>query len=76
MRKDTRITVDELFFKNYLICLCFRWEASYALRKRLAEAGYHLQGAPGGWGEMIRVMRECRVCLLEYLINIISNLSL
>lgn len=36
------------------------WEATYALRKRLAEAGYHLQGAPGGWTEMIRVIRECR----------------
>lgn len=36
------------------------WEASDALHKRLREAGYDLKGAPGGWGEMVRVMRECR----------------
>ncbi|GJJ13497.1 hypothetical protein Clacol_007751 [Clathrus columnatus] len=36
------------------------WEASDAIRKRLAEAGYNLQGAPGGWREVLRVMRECR----------------
>lgn len=36
------------------------WEANDALRKRLAEAGLNLQGAPGGWGEMIRVFRECK----------------
>lgn len=69
MRKCTRITVDGIL--NHSMCPCFRWEATYALRKRLAEAGYRLQGAPGGWAEMIRVMRECRVCLLESSINII-----
>ncbi|GJJ13290.1 hypothetical protein Clacol_007542 [Clathrus columnatus] len=36
------------------------WEATYALRRRLAEAGYSFQGAPGGWKEVVRVMRECR----------------
>lgn len=40
-----------------------RWEASDCLKKRLAEAGYNLQGAPSGWGEMARVFRECRVCV-------------
>ncbi|KAI0317509.1 fatty acid desaturase-domain-containing protein [Amylostereum chailletii] len=36
------------------------WEATYALRRRLEEAGITLQGAPGGWMEMYRVMKECR----------------
>ncbi|KAJ6631060.1 fatty acid desaturase-domain-containing protein [Mycena sp. CBHHK59/15] len=36
------------------------WEATYALRKRLAAAGIHLVGRPGGWAEVYRVMRECR----------------
>ena len=36
------------------------WEATYALRRRLEQAGIHLQGAPGGWGEMYRVFKECR----------------
>ncbi|KAF8526151.1 fatty acid desaturase-domain-containing protein [Gautieria morchelliformis] len=36
------------------------WEASDALRKRLAEAGYDLQGPPGGWSEVFRVFRECK----------------
>ena len=38
-----------------------RWEASVALRKRLVEAGYDLQGAPAGWSEIIRVFRQCKV---------------
>jgi omega-6 fatty acid desaturase (delta-12 desaturase) len=36
------------------------WEATYALRRRLEQSGIHLQGAPGGWGEMYRVFKECR----------------
>jgi len=36
------------------------WEASDALRKRLLKAGYDLQGAPGGWSEVIKVFRECK----------------
>ncbi|EIW81347.1 oleoyl phosphatidylcholine desaturase [Coniophora puteana RWD-64-598 SS2] len=36
------------------------WEASAALRKVLDPAGIRLEGAPGGWGEMYRVFRECR----------------
>jgi len=36
------------------------WEATYALRRRLEQAGIQLQGAPGGWSEMYRVFRECR----------------
>ena len=37
------------------------WEASDALRKRLAAAGINLQGAPGGWTEVIRAIRTCKV---------------
>ncbi|KIJ54388.1 hypothetical protein M422DRAFT_241630 [Sphaerobolus stellatus SS14] len=36
------------------------WEASDALHKRLREAGYDLKGSPSGWGEMVRVFKECR----------------
>ncbi|KAG2343253.1 hypothetical protein BDR05DRAFT_982921 [Suillus weaverae] len=36
------------------------WEASDALRKRLEQAGIKLQGAPGGWGEVYRVFKECK----------------
>jgi len=36
------------------------WEASDALRKRLAASGIKLQGAPGGWAEVYRVFRECK----------------
>ena len=36
------------------------WEASDALRKRLAQAGIELRGRPGGWAEMYRVFRECK----------------
>jgi omega-6 fatty acid desaturase (delta-12 desaturase) len=37
------------------------WEAADALRARLAKDGIVLQGRPGGWGEVARVMRQCRV---------------
>lgn len=36
------------------------WEASDALRKRLASAGIHLQGAPGGWSEVVKTIRQCK----------------
>lgn len=37
------------------------WEATYALRERLARAGIKLQGRPGGWMEVYRVYRQCKV---------------
>ncbi|CDO75015.1 hypothetical protein BN946_scf184965.g17 [Trametes cinnabarina] len=36
------------------------WEASDALRRRLAQDGINLDGRPGGWAEMYRVFRECK----------------
>ncbi|KAH8108690.1 delta-12 fatty acid desaturase protein [Phellopilus nigrolimitatus] len=36
------------------------WEATYALRERLARAGIKLQGSPGGWSEVYRVYRQCK----------------
>ncbi|KAI5120757.1 hypothetical protein M0805_004721 [Coniferiporia weirii] len=36
------------------------WEATYALRERLARAGIKLQGRPGGWSEVYRVYRQCK----------------
>ncbi|KLO14847.1 delta-12 fatty acid desaturase [Schizopora paradoxa] len=36
------------------------WEATDALRARLARAGIHLEGKPGGWLEMYRVYRQCK----------------
>ncbi|KIK07960.1 hypothetical protein K443DRAFT_672842 [Laccaria amethystina LaAM-08-1] len=36
------------------------WEASAALKKRLASAGIPIQGGPGGWREVYRVYRECK----------------
>jgi len=36
------------------------WEATDALRERLARAGLKLQGRPGGWAEVYRVFRECK----------------
>ncbi|KAG2153024.1 fatty acid desaturase-domain-containing protein [Suillus bovinus] len=36
------------------------WEASDALRRRLEQAGIKLEGAPGGWGEVYRVFKECK----------------
>ncbi|KAJ7048503.1 fatty acid desaturase-domain-containing protein [Mycena amicta] len=36
------------------------WEATDALRARLAAAGINLVGRPGGWAEVYRVMRECK----------------
>jgi len=36
------------------------WEASAALKKRLASSGIYLEGRPGGWAEVYRVFRECK----------------
>ena len=36
------------------------WEASAALKKRLAASGINLEGRPGGWAEVYRVFRECK----------------
>jgi omega-6 fatty acid desaturase (delta-12 desaturase) len=36
------------------------WEATYALRARLEQAGVKLEGAPAGWGEVYRVFKECK----------------
>ncbi|KAF8272230.1 fatty acid desaturase-domain-containing protein [Lactarius quietus] len=36
------------------------WEASAALKKRLAASGINLEGRPGGWAEVCRVFRECK----------------
>jgi omega-6 fatty acid desaturase (delta-12 desaturase) len=36
------------------------WEASAALKKFIAPHGVPMDGAPGGWAEMIRVFRECK----------------
>ncbi|KAG6812198.1 hypothetical protein H0H92_003934 [Tricholoma furcatifolium] len=36
------------------------WEAAAALRKKLEGAGIYRQGAPGGWMEVYRVLRECK----------------
>ena len=36
------------------------WEATDALRERLARAGIKLEGRPGGWAEVYRVYRECK----------------
>jgi omega-6 fatty acid desaturase (delta-12 desaturase) len=38
------------------------WEAADCLRKRLAQDGLHLTGRPGGWGEVYRVYKTCKVC--------------
>ncbi|KAI0789816.1 fatty acid desaturase-domain-containing protein [Abortiporus biennis] len=36
------------------------WEATDALRRRLAQSGIHLEGRPSGWYEMYRVFKQCR----------------
>jgi len=36
------------------------WEASAALKKKLASAKIPIQGAPGGWAEVYRVFKECK----------------
>lgn len=44
-----------------LNCYVISWEAADALNRRLAQAGIHLQGKPGGWSEMYRVVKQCKV---------------
>lgn len=39
-----------------------RWEASDALRKKLEQSGLKLKGGAGGWAEVYRVFKECKVC--------------
>jgi len=36
------------------------WEASAALKKRLAASGLFLEGRPSGWAEVYRVFRNCK----------------
>ena len=36
------------------------WEASAALKKRLAASGINLEGRPCGWAEVYRVFRACK----------------
>ncbi|KAJ3488412.1 hypothetical protein NLI96_g2861 [Meripilus lineatus] len=36
------------------------WEAADALRRRLAQSGIHLEGNPGGWSEVYRVVKQCK----------------
>jgi omega-6 fatty acid desaturase (delta-12 desaturase) len=36
------------------------WEASAALKKRLAASGLFLEGRPAGWAEVYRVFRACK----------------
>lgn len=48
------------FLRSRLTSRIPRWEASAALKKRLAASGLHLEGRPGGWAEVYRVFRECK----------------
>lgn len=36
------------------------WEAADALRRRLASSGLVLDGAPGGWTEVVDTFRSCK----------------
>ncbi|KAI5896585.1 uncharacterized protein SCHCODRAFT_02615271 [Schizophyllum commune H4-8] len=36
------------------------WEASAAIKKKVAQYGLTLEGAPGGWREVYRVYKECK----------------
>lgn len=51
----------------------FRWEASAALRKVLVPTGLRLDGAPGGWAELYRVYRECKVNLPFFSFRLLLN---
>ena len=37
------------------------WEASDALHQLLEQSGHKLKGRPGGWAEVYRVYKECKV---------------
>lgn len=41
------------------------WDATYALRNLLVSRGIQLQGGPGGWLEIYRVIKACRVSLIS-----------
>lgn len=41
------------------------WEAADALRRRLAQSGIHLEGNPGGWSEVYRVVKQCKVSAID-----------
>ena len=52
------------------------WEATDALRKKLEQSGIKLLGAPGGWAEVYRSFKACKVlvvhlhpCRLYYVLN-------
>jgi hypothetical protein len=48
-------------------CLAiYSWEASAALKKFLKSRGIQLDGAPGGWAEVVRAFRECKVFLFPF----------
>lgn len=54
------------------------WEASAALKKFLASRGIRLEGAPGGWAEVVRVFKECKVfgiCSFETVLMILFSSS-
>ncbi|KAF8335717.1 oleoyl phosphatidylcholine delta-12/delta-14 desaturase [Cantharellus anzutake] len=36
------------------------WEANAALRKRISQEGIDLDGGPGTWGEVVRIIQECK----------------
>lgn len=36
------------------------WEASAAIKKRIAQDGIYLDGPGGSWSEVVRIIRECK----------------
>jgi hypothetical protein len=59
-----RVSIFPRFISRMFTVAAVRWEASAALRKVLVPTGIRLDGAPGGWAEMYRVYKECKVRLL------------
>ena len=52
------------------------WEASQALKKRLAEYGYtRTEGGAVGWAELYRVYRECKVRIFLAVIGAYHSFS-
>lgn len=49
--------------------LTYSWEASNALKKFLRGRGIRLEGGPGGWAEVVRVFKECKVCFVDSACN-------
>lgn len=58
-RKSPHASSILLVHLNLHVMHC-RWEASRALKARLASAGYNHEGAPGTWSEALRIWRECK----------------